>query len=183
VPTPRTLPASNGLQQPRSTLNEAEYTNYDPHALTQGGHSLRVLATRHSRKNRTTPSSDYRNQGKSATTKEKLLSKNTQPSLIDLAIKHNSTGDPSTSAIPTGQSLGNLLFAPTTTKSKTKQQKKTPTSPDLTPEGTTAPQPKGWENKTSTTGDQWDDESHPSPHGLEGRPAPGGGDVKPPPPK
>jgi hypothetical protein len=77
--------------------------------------------------------------------------------------------------------LGNLLFAPTTTKSKTKQQKKTPTSPDLTPEGTTAPQPKGWENKTSTTGDQWDDESHPSPHGLEGRPAPGGGDVSPPP--
>jgi hypothetical protein len=80
----------------------------------------RVLATRCVRKNHTAPSGDYRDQRRPATTKEKLLSTNTQPRLI----KHNSTGDPPTSAIPTGQSLGIFLFAPTTTKPKTKQRKK-----------------------------------------------------------
>jgi hypothetical protein len=79
---------------------------------------------RRARKNRTAPSSDYRNQRRPATTKEKLLSTNTQPRLIDLAIKHNSTGDPPTFAIPTGQILGILLLAPTTTKPKQNSNRK-----------------------------------------------------------
>jgi hypothetical protein len=73
-----------------------------------------VLATGRARKNRTAPSSDYRNQRRPATTKEKLLSANTQPRLLDLAIKHTSTGYPPTSAIPPGQILGILLLASTT---------------------------------------------------------------------
>jgi hypothetical protein len=40
APTPRTLPASNDLHKPRSTLNKAGKANGDPHALTKGGHSL-----------------------------------------------------------------------------------------------------------------------------------------------
>jgi len=58
------------------------------------------------------------------TTKEKLLSTNTQPTFIDLAIKHNSIGDPPTSTIPTGQILVILLLAPTTTKPKQNNNRK-----------------------------------------------------------
>jgi hypothetical protein len=52
------------------------------------------------------------------------MSTNTQPRLTDLAKKHIFTEYLPTFAIPTSKSLGIFLFAPTTTKSKTKQQKK-----------------------------------------------------------
>jgi hypothetical protein len=141
APIPRALLASSYLQKPRSTQNEAGYANRDPHALIQGWHSP-ARAGHASLRKEPYSSIEWLPKPEEAGDHYRKAPVNEHPAeAYRSRIKAKLHWRPPTSAIPIGQSLDPSVF---TNNNQTKQQnnkEKTPTSPDLTPRGATAPQP------------------------------------------
>jgi len=133
------FPPSNDLQKTRSARNEAGKANCGPHALTQGEHSP-ARASHAPHKREPHRSVEWRPKLEEASDHERKASVDKHPTkAYRSGKKHIFTKYLSTSAIPTGKSLGIFLFAPTTTKQQKKR--KTPASPDQNSGGSTTPQP------------------------------------------